>query len=138
MASLTYFVTSRNQSYASGAAEAGCRARTSGRCPAACCTVTAALQRELRSRDVVLIKGRDTQRLERIAFVLAGRPVRCDIEFCRAMPMRGAQCGMLERGWEGLRIIFWRPVRPWIPILATPGSISRCAKQRLDRTLDSR
>jgi hypothetical protein len=54
----------------------------------------------------VLIKGRDTQRLDRIAFALAGRAVKCDIRFCRAMPMRCVNCEMLGRGWDGLKIIF--------------------------------
>lgn len=106
VAALAYFVSSRNQSYAAGAAEAGMPRTHIRSMPRSVLAVAAALQCELRSGDVVLIKGRDTQRLDRIAFALAGRPVRCDIEFCRAMPMRCAQCGMLERGWEGLKIIF--------------------------------
>jgi UDP-N-acetylmuramyl pentapeptide synthase len=106
VASLAYFVSSRNQSYASGAAEAGMSRSQIRSMPRSVLAAAAALQPELRSGDVVLIKGRDTQRLDRIAFALAGRPVRCDIEFCRAMPMRCAECGMLERGWDGLKIIF--------------------------------
>lgn len=32
--------------------------------------------------DVVLIKGRDTQRFDRISFALMGTKAQCDIDFC--------------------------------------------------------
>jgi UDP-N-acetylmuramoyl-tripeptide--D-alanyl-D-alanine ligase len=57
-----------------------------------------ALGREIREGDVVLIKGRDTQRLDRVAFLVAGRPVACDIPFCDAR-LRCDACPMLQRGW---------------------------------------
>jgi UDP-N-acetylmuramoyl-tripeptide--D-alanyl-D-alanine ligase len=57
------------------------------------------LSRDLGPGDVVLIKGRDTQRLDRIALALQGRTVRCAITFCRA-PVRCANCPMLEREWN--------------------------------------
>jgi hypothetical protein len=65
----------------------------------------AAVGEDLGTGDVVLIKGRDTQRLDRVALALMGRAVRCDIAFCNAMPMRCASCPMLERGWDGLRVV---------------------------------
>ncbi len=55
--------------------------------------------------DVVLIKGRDTQRLERIALSLMGRSVRCTIPHCDARAVRCDQCPMLEKGWEGHPVI---------------------------------
>jgi len=55
--------------------------------------------------DVVLIKGRDRQRLDRVAFALAGRQVRCNVDPCTANPIRCATCPMLERGWDGLKVI---------------------------------
>jgi len=55
--------------------------------------------------DLVLIKGRDTQRLERIACGLEGRSVRCDINFCQTRLTSCAQCPMLERGWSGKRVV---------------------------------
>jgi len=54
--------------------------------------------------DVVLVKGRDTQRLSRISLALAGRAVRCDIPRCHA-PVDCEDCPMLERGWRGARVV---------------------------------
>jgi UDP-N-acetylmuramyl pentapeptide synthase len=56
------------------------------------------LRSELRHGDVVLIKGRDTQRLERISLALAGREVRCRLSFCGTKAIRCEHCPMLERG----------------------------------------
>jgi UDP-N-acetylmuramoyl-tripeptide--D-alanyl-D-alanine ligase len=60
------------------------------------------LRDEIRAGDVVLLKGRDTQRLDRIALALLGREVGCALDTCDA-PRRCASCGMLARGWSGLR-----------------------------------
>jgi UDP-N-acetylmuramoyl-tripeptide--D-alanyl-D-alanine ligase len=46
--------------------------------------------------DVLLIKGRDTQRLDRVALALTGRTVRCNLTFCDAK-LRCQYCPMLER-----------------------------------------
>lgn len=50
--------------------------------------------------DVVLVKGRDTEKLDRIHLILAGRKVRCDIESCDVRTVSCASCPMLERGWN--------------------------------------
>jgi UDP-N-acetylmuramyl pentapeptide synthase len=63
------------------------------------------LREDLRPGDVVLIKGRDTQRLDRITLSLIGRKVRCDISFCDTRAVRCETCPILERGWGGQRII---------------------------------
>jgi len=60
----------------------------------------------MREGDLVLIKGRDTQRLERISCVLVGRAVRCNLDFCPSRITSCDCCPMLERGWEGRRRIF--------------------------------
>ncbi len=62
------------------------------------------LSEEIKPGDVVLIKGRGTQRLDRIVLSLMGRTVRCDIDFCKA-EVRCEQCPMLERGWDGLKVV---------------------------------
>lgn len=54
--------------------------------------------------DVVLVKGRDNQRLERVSLALMGRVVRCDIKVCNA-PVRCQTCPMLEQGWSGMKAI---------------------------------
>lgn len=55
--------------------------------------------------DVVLIKGRDTQRLDRVRLILAGRAVRCDVRTCPIRRLECANCPMLERGWAGERTL---------------------------------
>ncbi len=65
---------------------------------------TEILRNSLKPGDVVLIKGRDTQRLERITLALAGRKVRCSINFCDEK-IRCEHCPMLERGWNGSKSI---------------------------------
>ena len=62
------------------------------------------LRDELGPGDVVLIKGRDNQKVERVAHSLMGRSVRCDIDFCDAKVVC-AECPMLERGWKGKRVV---------------------------------
>jgi UDP-N-acetylmuramoyl-tripeptide--D-alanyl-D-alanine ligase len=59
----------------------------------------AALAADLRAGDVVLLKGRDTQRLERIGLILAGRRVGCELVECDVRLIRCDTCPMLERGW---------------------------------------
>jgi UDP-N-acetylmuramyl pentapeptide synthase len=54
----------------------------------------------LRPGDVVLIKGRFSQRLARVALALEGRPVRCNLTQCNATSLYCSDCGMLERGWH--------------------------------------
>ena len=50
----------------------------------------------LSSEDVVLVKGRETQRLTRIILALAGRDVRCRIEQCRLHLTFCDDCPLLE------------------------------------------
>jgi UDP-N-acetylmuramyl pentapeptide synthase len=64
-----------------------------------------ALRARLRPGDVVLIKGRSVQRLERVALALAGRAVRCQLTFCDAVWVHCDDCPMLERGWNGRRVV---------------------------------
>ncbi len=106
VADLALFSSSQNQAYSAGAASAGMPRAAIIQMPGDIAAVTARLRELLEAGDVVLIKGRDTQRLDRIALALAGRRVRCNLDFCRAMPTRCATCGMLERGWDGLKVIF--------------------------------
>jgi len=63
----------------------------------------AAVRAMLEPGDVVLIKGRDTQRLGRVALALAGRQVGCTIPECSLKISACDDCPMLERGWRGRR-----------------------------------
>jgi len=58
------------------------------------------LRAQLQPGDVLLIKGRYEQHLERIALSLMGRNVLCDIKLCRIKRSTCADCPMLERGWQ--------------------------------------
>jgi UDP-N-acetylmuramoyl-tripeptide--D-alanyl-D-alanine ligase len=58
----------------------------------------AAIAADLRPGDVVLIKGRDSQRLDRVALLLQGRVVRCELVECNLPLVRCERCPMLERG----------------------------------------
>jgi UDP-N-acetylmuramoyl-tripeptide--D-alanyl-D-alanine ligase len=61
----------------------------------------AAIAADLRPGDVVLVKGRHSQRLERLALLLSGRQVRCELMECTVRIVRCQACPMLERGWGG-------------------------------------
>jgi hypothetical protein len=37
--------------------------------------------------------------------ILQGRQVGCDIRYCSLRTLECEQCPMLERGWEGHRVI---------------------------------
>ncbi len=64
------------------------------------------LRAELRAGDVALVKGRDTQCMQRIALALTGRRVGCDLDCCDAKSTSCETCPMLEKGWAGRRIVF--------------------------------
>jgi UDP-N-acetylmuramoyl-tripeptide--D-alanyl-D-alanine ligase len=89
------FVGGNFQRYAAGARRAGMpdeRLIDAGRSWEA---VVEYLQRTLRPGDVVLVKGRDTQRLDRVSLALLGRDVRCRRTTCE---LAGCErCPMLTR-----------------------------------------
>ena len=57
-----------------------------------------AVQADLAPGDIVLVKGRDTERLDRVALALQGRTVGCEIEFCDLRGVRCETCPRLETG----------------------------------------
>jgi UDP-N-acetylmuramoyl-tripeptide--D-alanyl-D-alanine ligase len=59
--------------------------------------VAAIVLADLGEGDVVLVKGRDTQKLDRVSLALAGRRVRCALSFCDLRMTRCANCPLLER-----------------------------------------
>lgn len=87
------------KSYARGASDGGMPRTALRHLERSCRTTTAAVQEELRPGDVVLVKGRGTQRLERVSLALQGRKVRCDIEFCNLRGLRCDSCPALTTGW---------------------------------------
>ena len=60
------------------------------------------IRERLQPGDLVLLKGRNSQKFERILLALQGREVRCAIQFCDRRGEGCLDCPMLERGWDGL------------------------------------
>lgn len=69
------------------------------------------LARLLRPGDVVLVKGRRGQKLDRVRLILDGRRVGCAIKLCDMRSTECRACPMCARGW-GRRRVF---VPDWIP-----------------------
>ncbi len=67
--------------------------------------VAARLAALLEPGDVVLVKGRDTQRLARVCLILQGRTVGCEIRSCHLRTISCDECPMLERGWGARRVV---------------------------------
>jgi len=68
-------------------------------------TALAEVRSLLREGDVVLVKGRYTQRLARLSLALTGAEVNCGIPFCDARAVDCDGCPMLERGWGDRRAV---------------------------------
>ena len=54
---------------------------------------------DLQPGDIVLIKGRSTQHLDRVAYHLAGRSVPCDVRECELSSLRSgcSECPLIQR-----------------------------------------
>ncbi len=109
IASRAIFVGGNFQRYATGAVRAG-MARSAlidaGRGVREAAEAAAA---GLGPGDVVLVKGRDTQRLDRVALALQGRKVACRIESCALLGVRCETCPKLETGWATEPSLIIRP-----------------------------
>lgn len=95
--------------YADGARRAGMASTVlhrGGRTPQEAAT---SLRRILRSGDVVLIKGRRGQALERVRLLLEGQSVRCSLSLCE-LPPPCARCPMRDRGWSDGQHVLRRDV----------------------------
>lgn len=57
------------------------------------------LARVLEPGDVVLMKGRRGQKLDRVRLMLEGHAVGCRIKLCEVRALDCLECPMLERGW---------------------------------------
>jgi UDP-N-acetylmuramoyl-tripeptide--D-alanyl-D-alanine ligase len=94
--------TDRNcRSYASGAKRGGLARASMVSADNRVSRAVEILREELQPGDVLLVKGRQEQHLERIGLALSGRRVGCDIERCRLNGRDCSECPMLERGWNG-------------------------------------
>jgi UDP-N-acetylmuramoyl-tripeptide--D-alanyl-D-alanine ligase len=96
-ADFAVFLGRRCSTYSAGAHAAG-MARAAVRTVGDDVAGAARMVRErLEPGDVVLIKGRDNERLERVALALMGRDVRCDRERCFFLKTRCDGCSLLGR-----------------------------------------
>ena len=91
-------VGSKHKSLTAGARRAGLSTAMFVDAEHAVAEATALLRRELQPGDVVLVKGRDTERLDRIYLALTGKDVRCDRVLCDARTRCGT-CPMLAHPW---------------------------------------
>jgi UDP-N-acetylmuramoyl-tripeptide--D-alanyl-D-alanine ligase len=98
-------VSANDSRYSSGAKRAGMEAESIIRSAHHAREALADLRALVRPGDVVLIKGRGSQRLGRLGLALAGRDVRCWIDPCTASCIRCVDCPMLERGWADVPFI---------------------------------
>jgi UDP-N-acetylmuramyl pentapeptide synthase len=97
IADYAVFLGRKCSAYAAGAHRAGL-ARAAMRQVGHDAALAAGLVRErLEPGDVVLIKGRDNERLDRVALALMGRNVRCDRDLCYFLKTRCEQCSLLGR-----------------------------------------
>lgn len=62
------------------------------------------LRQELSAGDVLLIKGRRSQRLDRITLALQGHSVQCRVQSCKSSIKVCGRCPMVKQGWDGLRV----------------------------------
>ena len=104
VATQAVFCGTAGQAYAAGAARKG-MPREAMTKASDLKKVLAAIPPDLGKGDVILVKGRNDQRLARISLALMGRKVQCDIPTCFAFNMvKCDRCKMLERGWRGIKI----------------------------------
>jgi UDP-N-acetylmuramoyl-tripeptide--D-alanyl-D-alanine ligase len=99
VASRAVFLTGSNvTAYMAGARKGGLPAEALVNAHGRVQEAIAALKDDLGPGDVVLLKGRDTQHLARVAIGLEGRHVGCELTQCD-VKIRCEWCPMLESGW---------------------------------------
>ena len=97
VATKAIFITGKFRAYAAGARSAGLPSSSLVDAGKSFLEAIEALRQDLGPGNVILIKGRDTQRLDRITLSLLGRTVRCKLTFCNTWAFRCEHCPMLER-----------------------------------------
>jgi len=97
VADRAFFVGNCDDRWATGAVRGGMPRDAVHKCGSRIADVARELSTGLLQDEVVLIKGRSTQRLERLSLILAGRQVRCDRKLCDAVSLSCETCPMLTR-----------------------------------------
>ncbi len=104
VASLAVFTTSSRRNlrpYRAGAVHGGLPREAIVHLRSSVRGIVELLRSELGPGDVVLLKGRFSEHLARVALALSGRDVRCDLPVCSTNMTTCDSCPMLERGWKG-------------------------------------
>lgn len=102
------FVGGNFQRYAAGARRAGMAADRLIDAGRSWQDAADYLRGVLRDGDVVLVKGRDTQRLDRVSLSLLGQDVRCALTECELLACEG--CPLLARDTPRERLVFASPL----------------------------
>lgn len=97
VADRAFFVGNCDDRWAVGAVRGGMPRDAVHKCGSRIAEVARELSSGLLRDEVVLIKGRSTQRLERLSLMLAGNQVQCDRKLCDAVSLSCATCPMLTR-----------------------------------------
>jgi UDP-N-acetylmuramoyl-tripeptide--D-alanyl-D-alanine ligase len=108
IADLAFLLGGNARRYASGARRAGFPDESMINAKRDVLKVVEMLRSELREGDVVLVKGRDRQRLERIGLALTGRQVNCTKADCDAVA-RCQVCPELFSWWPRIPDPRWKP-----------------------------
>jgi UDP-N-acetylmuramoyl-tripeptide--D-alanyl-D-alanine ligase len=99
-ADFAFLLGSMDQGYASGAAAAGMPRERIFKFHNDLRQAIEVLRKTLQPGDVLAVKGRLDDHLERITLALSGRKIRCWRTKCRSRAYRCDNCPMLERGWQ--------------------------------------
>ena len=99
------FYGNKRDAYAAGALKAGMPKDAVERASHDLTGVARRALQKLQPGDVVLVKGRDTQRLDRISLALQGIRVKCDVRFCDSRVSRCDSCPMLSNGWGNKKVV---------------------------------
>ena len=99
VADRAYILGGNFQRYAAGAKRAGMDPESLIDCGRDVLGTLERLREDIGPGDLILVKGRDTERLDRISLGLLGADVRCALTYCDAKAYRCHHCPMLERSW---------------------------------------
>jgi len=99
-ADIAFLLGSYDDCYASGAAAAGMPRKRIHKLHNDLRRAVEVLRNSLEPGDVVVVKGRLDDHLERITLALSGRRIDCWRMECRSRAYRCDNCPMLDKGWQ--------------------------------------
>ncbi len=99
-ADIAFLLGSQDQSYASGAAATGMPRERILKFHNDLRQAIEVLRKTLQPGDVLVVKGRLEDHLERMTLALSGSKIKCWRTTCRSRAYRCSNCPMLEKGWQ--------------------------------------